>query len=244
MIHWIDIILKTDKLLISYDMESDKLMLIKRFLSITTSLLILFCITIPASAQGTDMEQVISFDYFYSTLKAEYAKYNINYEIERSNENFVYTVGFLNDQLALANEFCKGITIEVKDVIQKGDTSSLKPASMLTDFLWYKDVNISSDSVAVPGMAKFKVICSGVVDLQNGIVISHEEELREMRTTNVAESNLRVETSMSSSGAIIYVVLDGNIKFSWTDPYAGMTSTTTIYGPFIDTSFRADNYLA
>ena len=49
-------------------------------------------------------DEIISFDKYYSTLQAEYAKYDIKYEILEKNDSVVLTNSLLNEQLIIAKK--------------------------------------------------------------------------------------------------------------------------------------------
>ena len=206
---------------------------------------LMFCVTLPVYAQNSDANQEISFEAFYSTLKAEYAKYNVEFEIEEANGDFVYTTSFLNEQLALANDFCKGLTIKVIDhpIAQSQSNSPYQPTSMPAEFYYSRDFLIESDTVTVPALLKVEAICYGDVDLQNGVIINHKEIVRERTAKNLENMNLFLEVWTSKNEAEITGVLDGDVKFAWTDPLTNTKFSTVVYGPFGMFTFRADESL-
>ncbi|MDO4297347.1 MAG: hypothetical protein Q4C59_02575 [Lachnospiraceae bacterium] len=213
----------------------------------------LFCIFMPisafaASGNGTD---IISFDDFYSALKAEYAKYNVDFEIENPNYDFCYTQEFLDDQLEFARTFCENLEVIVMDNnpsdnlpdnIIESRLNLFRPYAMPARYSWSKSYTVRSNTAAVPGFVMGTVYVSGDVNLQNSLVISHSGYQRTTNSSNVESNSLSVSTSITGGGKNVYVTLDGRVDFVWTEPILGSVLRANVYGPFWGESFRAENY--
>lgn len=219
------------------------LKLAKRLLATVGALM--FCVTLPAYAQNSDANQEISFEVFYSTLKAEYAKYNVGFEIEEADIDFVYTTGFLNEQLAIANDFCKGLTIEAIDhpIAQDQSNSPYQPSSMPAEFYYQRSFVIKSNAFIVPALLNVEAICYGDVDLQNGVIINYRGIVREQTAVNFESADLSLELAKSKDETTIMGMLVGDVKFAWTDPTTNSKFSTVVYGPFGAFTIRADEYL-
>lgn len=70
---------------------------------VLTQILICFPTTVFAAELNSD-DEIISFEEYYSAMKAEYAKYGHTYEILQKNDDVVLTKTLLEKQIALVDE--------------------------------------------------------------------------------------------------------------------------------------------
>lgn len=70
----------------------------KRFITFFLVLCMAFSIIIPTNAVALS-DDTISFEEYYAAVKAEYAKYHIQYECSNPNGSFVFTKGLLDKTL-------------------------------------------------------------------------------------------------------------------------------------------------
>ncbi len=56
------------------------------------------------SSIENDKDEIISFEDYYSSMKALYANYGVTYEVLQNNNNVVFTKGLLDEQLATAKQ--------------------------------------------------------------------------------------------------------------------------------------------
>jgi hypothetical protein len=79
--------------------------MIKRSMMGLLFLSLIFTFTLGnAFASETKSDEIISFEDYYASLKAEYAKYGIGYEVLENNSNVVFTKELLETQLTTARE--------------------------------------------------------------------------------------------------------------------------------------------
>lgn len=141
-----------------------------------------FVLSVPALAVNTidkSSSQVIDFDYYYDALRAEYAKYNIDFVIEQPNLDFVYTLDLLENQLEIARSFCEGLTVEVEHIPNNFSNIAVQPYVMVYPYSWSTSLTIKSNAVNVPAYLTVDLYCTGEVDSQNGVVISRNAGVRE-----------------------------------------------------------------
>lgn len=220
-------------------------MRMRNFVCIALALMLAFSAILPVYASDNiqNDDEVITFDYFYNSLKAEYAKYNVEFEIEKPNLDYIYTRGFLNEQLAFARDYCEGLTIIVSDESNLADGSSyVIPYSMVMNYIWNKDLTIKSNHSLAPGYVDVALTCSGDVDIQNSHTISARASVTEKTAMNLGENNLYATCSISSKGDSVYVTLRGSVKFSWTEPNTYTVFSTVVSEPFFGDSFNPNSY--
>lgn len=215
----------------------------KRFVSLL--LVIAFCLpfcVIPVGAVVDD-DTEISFEYFYTTLQQEYQKYGMDLTIENPGTDLTYTMGGLKQELEWAKKFCEGIQICIEDIPIPTYQGGVATASIPANYSYGKRVSIWSEDLASMGYVHVYVYCSGKVDLQNAAVISYSGSMYEENSMNLLENNLTLNTSLSSTGKEVRIVLSGNVKFSWTGVHSNLVFTSNRYGPFLDETINPHDYL-
>ncbi len=215
------------------------------------SLLLVIVLYIPCTvfASGND-DEIISFDEYYTALKDEYAKYGMDFEILDADEEVIFTQEILNEQIEIAKEFRNGLkvkahnTYDVNNPVETKEYMVQPRRIMPVDYNWGTSYTISSpDSYRVPGYMDVYIGVYGEVNVQNSLVMSYYGYWREDFSMNVSSTGLDVTTRKTDGGVSIYVVLDGSVRFSWTEPTTNITQSTTAYGPFIGTSFRPEQFI-
>ena len=217
----------------------------KRNISLLLVLALLFtCFSVSVSAQGSD--EVISFDYYYLTLRDEYAKYGIDFRIENTNSDAVYTQQLLEQQLAEAKTFCESIsytTTETPTAISATNISDniVLPQSMPVYYYWTRDYTIRSDTAVPNGYLTVEVYCYGYVDIQNGYTISATAAIDDSHGVNVSVQDLTPQATLYSDGGVS-VWLNGSVQFEWTGPL-GNNYFARIQGPFLVGTFTPDEHI-
>jgi hypothetical protein len=68
--------------------------------------LVMMLVSLPinAFAAQSNSDEIISFEDYYSAMKAEYAKYGHTYEVLQKNDDFVFTKKVLQEQIKLVDK--------------------------------------------------------------------------------------------------------------------------------------------
>ena len=79
------------------------------------------------AAQQSSSDEIISFEEYYSAMKAEYAKFGHTYEVLQKNDDFVYTKKILEENLKIADQRLKdsqeNLVVDVS-VVDSGNTTN------------------------------------------------------------------------------------------------------------------------
>lgn len=77
----------------------------KKFLLVMLALMMIFT-SFPTTVFAAELnsDEIISFEQYYSAMKAEYAKYGHTYEVLQKNEDLVFTKKLLDESLKLVNQ--------------------------------------------------------------------------------------------------------------------------------------------
>lgn len=153
----------------------------------------------------------------------------------------------LERHLEGAREFCENLSVELSPVpslplnLLDNDISLY---AMPLRYLWRSTVYISTNATSFPvaGSLKGELVCSGDVDIQNGVVISRTAKFNELSSVNVGSSKLTA-TAATVNSLYVRVSLDGTVKFAWTEPKTNLRYTATVYGPFKITTIEPQRYI-
>lgn len=144
----------------------------KKIIAVLISISLLFSMSVPAfAAEPSTDDTVISFETFYEALRSEYEKFGITFEvIERTDPDFVYTQGLLDDKIAEIRETMLNSHVMESTGIEIIDSSiasnSITPYSYMPAEIPYQYMEV----VYSPGAAglAWATICLEVVALVDG----------------------------------------------------------------------------
>lgn len=87
----------------------------KKIISILLLFTMNFTFSVPVLAANettySDSSSVISFETYYDSVRSEYAKYGVGYEVIEKNDDFVFTQQILDDKLAEIRKTMQNTTV-------------------------------------------------------------------------------------------------------------------------------------
>lgn len=216
--------------------------IVKKVSAIVVSASMLFVSSMNVAAIDTS-DETISFETYYSTIQAEYAKYGIQYEILEVNPTYVPNTTDLAYALDLARTVGESQDsagrVEVK-LKASNIEDTLSPQAMIEAPFEYE---YSWEIYRLPyGFVSFRTVCEGSVDLNRGEVISVDDfYTRDITYANFDSVTFDVEDYTTTNGnKSISWELEGYVRFVWQEPNSGYTTSITADFEESDTFVVAD----
>ena len=218
----------------------------KKIIAVLISISLVFSMSVPAFAaeQSTD-DTVISFETFYEALRSEYEKFGITFEvIERTDPDFVYTQGLLDNKIAEIRETMLNSHVMESTGIEIVDSSiasnSITPYSYMPAEITYQHLQLLQCPAA--GDLAWATICLEVVALVDGqyddlmSIISYSSFQKGPYLNFVSWTQRSITVDPNYYNNSIWASVTGLMTVEYTDPYIGMlvgyTSEHTISHTF------------
>ena len=173
------------------------------------------------AAERENANEVISFEEYYSAMREIYAEYGVTFEIIDANENYVYTVAFLNDQLQNAQEMLEANKSDADTVvISMPDNDSVGVYSLMP-YAYSSTQYYSVISPTGMGAADFAVTLNATADAQHKTFLSIKDytcnqygyyfNLKSWTETSKSHS-------LSNDKQVCTVNFIGDLTIEYTDP--------------------------